>query len=235
MPFRLRFPRLRSPAPIGVILALSGSALLVMPSPSRAQAQGKSTQTTNTQGTYANVYECVFRGHFSKKACIDAFDDAWDVYRERAPRFKTRPECNARYKVCVVFNPPSYGGRPPPPITPAQVTYAPPLLSVVLSASGDALQVLIDTSRKPLVGGVPQRNAAKPAIGKPGFSGTNFAPPPGTFVPRQRNIEGRYADTPDEAGLSAGAPQIDAPGEISLDGVSSYPVPESRRRKRTTP
>ena len=192
-----------------------------------------SSSRAQTPAAYANVYECVFKARLSKKTCIDAFDDAWDVYRERAPRFKTRAECNARFKVCVVFNPPSYGGRPPPSMTPAQVTYAPPLLSVVLSSAGDALQVLIDTSRKPLSGGVPQRNAAKPDLRKPGFSGGNFAPPPGAFVPRQRNLDGRYTDTPDEAGISAAAPQIDAPGETSLDGVSSYPVPESRRRRRT--
>ena len=185
-------------------------------------------------GSFPSVYECVFKAKLAKKTCIDAFDDAWDVYRERAPQFKTRAECNARFKVCVVFNPPSYGGRPPPPITPDKVTYAPPLLGVVLSDTGDALQVLIDTTRKPLVGGVPQRNAKKPEAQKPGFSGGNFAPPTGSFVPRSRDTSGRYVDTPDEAsaGQPSTAPQIDAPGAVSIDGVSSYPVPESRRRKR---
>ena len=182
--------------------------------------------------TFPSVYECTIIGHFPRKTCIDAFDDAWDVYRERVPRFRTRAECNAQFKVCVVFNAPSYGGRPPPPLKPADVTYAPPLLGVVMSQTGEALQVQVDTTRKPLVGGVPLRNAAKPDARRPGFSGGDFAPPSGAFVPRQRSIEGRYIDAPAEPGLSATAPVIDAPGATSLDGVSSFPVPENRRRKR---
>ncbi len=204
---------------LGCAIAASGLFL-----PKQAQAAESKA--------YSSVYECVFKGHLPKKTCIDAFDDAWDVYRERAPRFKTRIECNAIYKVCVVFNPPGFGGRPAPPLKASEVTYAPPLLSVALSNTGDALEVLIDTTRKPLAGGVPRRNAPIAPNKPAGFVGSNFAPPIGSFVPRKRDEDWRYLDAPDQAGISATPAQIDAPGASSLDGVSSFPVPENRRRKR---
>ena len=154
--------RLR-PSGVGLIAAALGAAIL-------AACPGVAAERL----TFPSVYECTIIGHFTRKTCIDAFDDAWDVYRERVPRFRTRAECNAQFKVCVVFNAPSYGGRPPPPLKPADVTYAPPLLGVVMSQTGEALQVQVDTTRKPLVGGVPLRNAAKPGGRRPGLLRRRF-------------------------------------------------------------
>ena len=231
-----------SRAAIALAFALGSLPLLAL-GPAMAAPQtpieSQAAQTTPPNAV-RSVYDCVYMAKLPKAVCIDAFDDAYDVYRERTPRYKTRAECNALYKVCVVFNPPSYGGRPPPPLKPAEVTYAPPFLAVVLSPGGEALQVLIDTTRKPLIGGVPQRTAPDARARPPSFAGTNFAPPAGAFIPRKRGPDGRYADAPNEVGGSAlegGGPAgdlpIDAPGVTSLDGVSSYPVPESRRRKRS--
>ena len=234
----------RAVAPIGAGLASAPAILgamllaLITGAPTIGIAQEKTLQERKTPAnSYGSVYDCIYKAKLTKAVCIDAFDDAYDVYRERTPRYKTRAECNALYKVCVVFNPPSYGGGPPPPLKVSEVTYAPPFLGVVLSPEGEALQVLIDTTRKALIGGVPQRTAPDAKTRPPSFAGANFAPPAGAFVPRRRDQAGRYIDAPDQAGGaiegsgSAEVP-IDAPGLTSLDGVSSYPVPESRRRKR---
>lgn len=231
-----------TPRCCGAVIAFACAvfvALLLGLASADAAPRGASSEAVRPSAppnSYRSVYDCVFMGKLPKATCIDAFDDAYDVYRERTPRYRTRAECNALYKVCVVFNPPSYGGRPPPPLKPSEVTYAPPFLAVVLSPEGEARQVLIDTTRKALIGGVPQRTAPDAKTRPPSFAGSNFAPPAGAFVPRKRGPDGRYADAPDEAGASAlpdEAPlPTDAPGAVSLDGVSSYPVPESRRRKR---
>lgn len=176
--------------------------------------------------SFVDIGACM-RGSFKRAVCIEAFEDAWEVYRERAPKFKTRDQCNAQFKVCVVFNPPSAAGKPLKRLTVANLSYSPPFLGVILANDGVAVQVLIDTTRKTLGVGVPARSgaASKPAAKKRSFSGDNFAPPSGEFKSPEL--------FPPETGATSSQsslPQIDAPSTISLDGVSSYPVPANRRR-----
>jgi Protein of unknown function (DUF1190) len=179
--------------------------------------------------SFIDVGACM-RGSFKRATCLEAFEDAWEVYRERAPKFKTRDQCNAQFKVCVVYNPPSAAGRPFKRLTVANLSYSPPFLGVVLANDGVAVQVLIDTTRKTLGVGVPARRSAlsKPAEKKRSFSGDNFAPPSGEFKPPDL-IHPEIGAT----SLQSSLPQIDAPSNISQDGVSSYPVPANRRRNKT--
>ncbi len=179
---------------------------------------------------FVDVSACIARGHFKRATCLDAFDDAWEVYRERTPQFRTREQCNAQFKVCVVFNPPVIAGRVSPRLTPANVRYAPPLLGVVLSEDGFAVQVLIDTTRKPLGAGVPARRTSQQQSVRRSFSGNNFAPPTGSFT-SSRPLPGATSQGVTDEIISSPLP-VDAPGETSLDGVSTFPVPENRRRKR---
>ncbi len=174
---------------------------------------------------FIDINACM-RGSFSQKVCTDAFDDAWDVYSERAPKFKTREKCNMEFKVCVVFNPPAIAGRPAPRLTPDNVSYAPPLLGIVMSKEGSALQVLIDTTRRSLGVGVPSRRTPPPQAKPRSFSGNNFGPQSGSFTLPEQRVPMLVPQTTLE-----NLP-IDAPGVSSLEGVSSYPVPASRRRNK---
>ncbi len=183
--------------------------------------------------SFIDVGACM-RGSFKRVTCIEAFEDAWEVYRERVPKFKTREQCNAQFKVCVVFNPPSEAGRPPKRLTPANLNYAPPFLGVVLSSDGVALQVLVDTTRKSLGVGVPARSKTTTANiqkqKKRSFSGDNFAPSTGAFTSSQ-SIQSEISSSD----AQSFTPQIDAPNATSLEGVSSYPVPANRRRNKKQP
>jgi uncharacterized protein YgiB involved in biofilm formation len=178
--------------------------------------------------SFVDVGACM-RGSFKRATCIEAFDDAWEVYRDRAAKFKTRDQCNAQFKVCVVFNPPSAAGRPVKRLTPANLNYAPPFLGVVLASDGVAVQVLIDTTRKTLGVGVPSRRneSQKSNTKKRGFAGDNFAPLTGAFTSSQPT-----APEMSSGEQQSSSPQIDAPSATSLDGVSSYPVPANRRRNK---
>jgi Protein of unknown function (DUF1190) len=142
-----------------------------------------STAIAQPPRSFVDMGACM-RGHFKRTTCVEAFEDAWEVYRDRAPKFKTRDQCNAQFKVCVVYNPPSAAGRPFKRLTVANLSYSPPFLGVVLANDGVAVQVLIDTTRKTLGVGVPARRSAlsKPAEKKRSFSGDNFAPPSGEFT-----------------------------------------------------
>ncbi len=180
---------------------------------------------TEAENRFIDVNACM-RGSFKQSTCMEAFDDAWDVYRERAPKFKTREKCNAEFKVCVVFNPPAFAGRPAPRLTPANLSYAPPLLGVVMSKDGTALQVLIDTTRRSLGVGVPSRRALAPQAKLRSFSGNNFGPQSGSFTAPLQEMPVQTPETTFE-----GTP-VDAPGAISLEGISSYPVPANRRRNK---
>ena len=170
------------------------------------------------QRRFIDVSACM-RGAFKRATCIEAFDDAWDVYREHAPKFKTREKCNAEFKVCVVFNPPAISGKPAQRLTPTNLNYAPPLLGVVLSKDGNALQVLIDTTRRSLGVGVPSRR--KPLMQAKPRNKHGLTP--------DLQSGGFTSPTPEITPIS---PQIDAPEITSLDGVSSYPVPANRRRNK---
>jgi hypothetical protein len=192
------------------------------------QLEIASPATAQPPRSFVDIGACM-RGSFKRATCLGAFEDAWEVYRERAPKFKTRDQCNAQFKVCVVFNPPSATGRPLKRLTVANLSYSPPFLGVVLANDGVAVQVLIDTTRKTLGVGVPARRSAlsKPAEKKRSFSGDNFAPPSGEFKPPELTFPEIGATSPQSS-----LPQIDAPSNISQDGVSSYPVPANRRRNK---
>ncbi len=177
------------------------------------------------ESRFIDINACM-RGSFKRTTCIEAFDDAWDVYRERAPKFRTREKCNAEFKVCVVFNPPAIAGRPAPRLTPANLSYAPPLLGVVMSKDGTALQVLIDTTRRSLGVGVPSRRTPAPQAKTRSFSGNNFGPQAGSFTGPEQAVPAQMPETTSQ-NLA-----IDAPGATSLNGVSSYPVPANRRRNK---
>jgi uncharacterized protein YgiB involved in biofilm formation len=188
-----------------------------------------SPATAQPPRSFIDVGACM-RGSFKRATCLEAFDDAWEVYRDRAPKFKTRDQCNAQFKVCVVYNPPSAAGRPFKRLTVANLSYSPPFLGVVLANDGVAVQVLIDTTRKTLGVGVPARRniSGKATPKKRSFAGDNFAPPTGGFTsPQPASPE---IISSEQQSL---APQIDAPSNISQDGVSSYPVPANRRRNKT--
>jgi hypothetical protein len=180
---------------------------------------------------FSSIPECIAKGRLKRALCTDAFKTALDIYRETAPRFKTRDACNLEFRVCVIFNPPGPRGEPPQRLSPGNLTFSPPLIAFGVSDAAGTVQALVDVTRHPLREAVPIQSYSKGAAAASGFGKGPVQPPTRAFsAPEADSPQADSAGSTDTAGAVLAAPIIDSPGKTSLEGVQSYPVPAYRRR-----